>query len=735
MKKEQYRWFLQADDGEKIPFSPIYGDGMAVEWARETNQRFYRCKLSDKITILGPLYSQIVNGSIETKYTVYVEQFVGGSWLPLCQGQFYKTNCTIDYEEKTISVQPDYSDAYNNILANMDKEFNVLATPMRNTEVWLTKRPMLQLYSRGDSVVSCYCGGSYYEVDAQDIILNSTDLVNKYYFARSANFVELNFSLEQSQQLAGVSGTYVGTCQDISNKEQTAELQKYPSSSLLTIRATILKVNQNIYRVTVDIELSSTGQIIWQAKTILNNDNPTSNELQFYELVYDPSTGETTQKPTDNPIIGNLLYREVYTRYVLDTEEIDGKKANKIPTDDIVYNTQNYKYAIGYDINITAISARTSDEPTEFGLNYDYKYYLPPYGLDYKYYPFAQSTWRWASLWFYFPLQAENLEKKGRKEFAMRDAYSITEIIKCLLKEFAPELVHEATTDYSLFLYGGIGGIDLFLTQKSNILTGEYTQAARKAVTTLGQVFNMLKNCFQCYWYIEGNKLKIEHIRFFKNGGSYFGDLKTIGSDLTTAECVKNGKKWSFKQSEVSYDMEAMPQRYEFSWMDEVSKGFEGYPLEIISRYVEDGKVEDITIGGFTSDVDFMLMNANEISKDGFALLDTQIKDGKRVVPFVKMTVDGQRYDMQNGNLSFMNIQKSYWLDDLPAWSIKLNNEISAALGISRNKVGNVTIPLSGVVFDPKQLIKTNVGEGEIEKISINLQTKFGKATLRYETK
>lgn len=728
MKKEQYRWFLQANDNPKIPFSPIYGDGMAVEWARETNQRFYRCKLSDKITILGPLYSQIVNGNIETKYTVYVEQFVGGSWLPLCQGQFYKTNCTIDYEEQVITVQPDYSDAYNDVLDCLDKEFDVLSKPMPNSEVWITKRPMLQLYAMGDNVVSCYCGGSYYEQDVQDAVRNKTDLVNKYFFAPIAQLVELNFE-GQNEILAGLDGTYVGQTQ-LKNDEELeyfGELERYPPNSVLLVEIQHTALPNNpaeLKKPTITIRRRGTAEVLYKAVSNIPQD-ATSVELTFVN----------EKSPSQAAIKGTIIMRNMFARYMVDVEELNGLKTNVLPPDDIVLNNANYRYAIGYKINIAVISARTSDEPTEWGLNFANKYYAPPYGLDYRYYPLGRSTWRWASCWYYFPLEAENLEVKARKQYAMRDAYDISVIINSFLKEFAPNVTHENSMECSMFLYGGFGGVSLFLTQKSNLLSGEYTQAARKAKTTLGQIFDMLKNCFQCYWFIEDGKLKIEHIRYFKNGGSYLGDIKTIGSDLTTAECVKNGKKWAFKQSEISYDTEAMPQRYEFSWMDEVSKGFEGYPLEIISRYVEDGKVEDITIGCFTTDVDFMLMNANEISKDGFALLDTQIRDGKRVVPFVKMHVDGQRYDMQNGNLSFMSIQKSYWLDDLPAWSIKVNNEIAAALGISRNKVSNVTIPLSGVVFDPKQLIKTNVGEGEIEKISINLQTKFGKATLRYETK
>jgi len=111
--------------------------------------------------------------------------------------------------------------------------------------------------------------------------------------------------------------------------------------------------------------------------------------------------------------------------------------------------------------------------------------------------------------------------------------------ISKLLTQIAPSISHEPTEEYSKFLYGTLNPITngkfwLFISQKSNILSGNYDNPAQKAPITLKDLTNMLRDCFRCFWYIENNKFKIEHITFFMNGGSY------TESPEVQFECVAN---------------------------------------------------------------------------------------------------------------------------------------------------------------------------------------------------
>ena len=114
------------------------------------------------------------------------------------------------------------------------------------------------------------------------------------------------------------------------------------------------------------------------------------------------------------------------------------------------------------------------------------------------------------------------IETSARKIYTLKVAYAISAVIKTLLAEIDPSIQHEATSEYSNFLYGSTSinnvGFRLFITSKSNILKGEYDQAAQKAEITLKDLMEMLANCYQCYWYIDdNNRFIIEHIYYFNN--------------------------------------------------------------------------------------------------------------------------------------------------------------------------------------------------------------------------
>lgn len=176
-----------------------------------------------------------------------------------------------------------------------------------------------------------------------------------------------------------------------------------------------------------------------------------------------------------------------------------------------------------------------------------------------------------------------------------------------------------------------------------------------------------------------------------------------------------------------------MPERYQFGWMDDVTLVFEGYPIEILSKYVTPGNIEEINVSNFTTDIDYMLLNPDACSKDGFALMAAVSRQGSMVLPFTERTIDGITYINQNGLLAFIDLQPKYYIYDLPAYQIRINDEQGVAYGITREKKQTLRMP---VVDDPNptQLIKTFLGMGQVEKISVNLSSRNANVTLMYDT-
>ena len=532
----------------------------------------------------------------------------------------------------------------------------------------------------------------------------------------------------------------------------------------------------------------------------------------------------------------------VYGRYLLDVEKISGLDTYPLPANDIVENNRNYRRAIGYAINdVVYFSSETSATPTEWGLKQPGQYYVPPYLYwNPALFPIGRSHWGDLSIWFTFSATDWISEQAGRKEYTLKDAYPLHSVISVLLGKIAPGITHEPTTEYSQFLYDTYNPIsgdvfDLYITQKSNILAGDYSQPAQKAPITLKMVTDMLRDCYRAYWYVENGKFKIEHIQWFKNGGRYTG-TPAISHDLTVEKVTRNGKAWAFGTSQYEYNKPTMPERYQFGWMDDVTRAFEGYSIEILSKYVTPGNIEEINVSNFTTDIDYMLLNPGACSKDGFALMaavprqlvtpdssfsmveigtkynlkytltNTQVGEGitikfesrgdggtceiaflnasgnmiasigtfnseslktmvysaliptnatqigfrqitglgsseikmvsiqgSKALPFIERTIDGITYINQNGLLAFIDLQPKYYIYDLPAYQIRINDEQGVAYGITREKKQTLRMPVVGDP-NPTQLIKTFLGLGQVEKISVNLSSRNANVTLMYDT-
>ena len=830
----KYRFFLQiGEDGTKQTVCPNYKDDLTLDYELETNQRFYRAKLSGKINFVRADYDIINDAPFDSEFFLFIEKSNdwGQTYSQYYKAKFMKTDCEFNADDEMITVQPDVYDQYNDVLAGMEKEYNLIELAPAIERITIYKRPLIQVYLPGESIISCFLGGENWE---QDVSPNGDKnaLVNTFHFALCNVLNEINITVEGTP--SDCAGLYRGKMNVLSGGSYTGYL--YPE-------------NSNGYEcyINYSANFSITATI-----------QRTSDKVPIFGYIKSLAPGESVDNinfdmsPFSGVATGvahcSLKTYNIYARYLLDVSSILDIATYPLSGDDIVGNNRNYHYCLGYAIDIAEISARFSDEPTEWGKSENGRYFLPPYTLyGQKFYPISQSNWRYVSIWFDFAFSDKYIEENGRSPYTLKDAYPLWSCISVLLKEIAPEIKHEGTEEYSKFLYSGKNPIsnlifDLFVTQKTNILAGEYQTPAQRGTITLQSFTNMLKNCFQCYWYIEDNKFKIEHIQWFRNGGSY-SYLPIINVDLTEIENVRNGKKYVFGTNSWKFDKIDMAERFQFSWMDEVSQIFKGYPIEILSKYVTAGKIEEVNVSNFSSDIDMMLLNPSAFSDDGFVIMaaispnamtnpdsfgygsQNQNKSGgystptyeinslyrghkaliigncvakasgflrvhffnssgadigyqSRIdiakggnqlnlsvqipgdaatfgfycsgvqkfkitnlnvtdtwqLPFVEMRIDGRDYTLQNGYMSFASLQPLYWTYNLPATDVLINKEKSYVYGIERKKKQTLNFPAGENDPNPMQLVKTYLGNGQVDKLSVNLCSRSIKATLKYDT-
>ena len=477
-----------------------------------------------------------------------------------------------------------------------------------------------------------------------------------------------------------------------------------------------------------------------------------------------------SQSPMPTPNTFNLgafvVEYQVWGRLLCDTDTVpsheQGHEGELIPTydlprDDFATPRRNYRKCIGlrgFDSQNSVVrivqNDNAIDTPTAYGINDFGQYFVQPYTLYGQYfYPLARSSWANVSLWVMLGSEIgispfEEFCAENYKEYTIKDTYHISDAIKVLLAKIDPELSHNNTQEYSSFLYGHSGGsasalgnCDLYITQKTNILTGEYDQAAQKAEIKFKQLMDMLRDCFRCYWFIdEQNRFRIEHISYFMNGFSY--DTPSINIDLTKKLDKFNKKAALYCQQEIEYDKSNLTSRYEFAYMDDVTKAMGGdLYIDVNNGYIKKDKVEEISISDFTADIDYMLFLPDDFSNDGFALI---LADENRKVPIINQRIRDEKQSnhiievyAQNWYASFNQLVWHY-MYDISGNLISYNNiSYLSVSNIKRCMKHTIDFPATDLNVDIYELIKSEIGNGYIEEVTVNIDTNLTEVELRYE--
>ena len=817
-----YKFTLSAN-GQSQQAYPVYKDDLAIEYALEQNQEFYRGKLSGKLTFQKDDYFFIRSKAFDTQFDVVISiSYDGGqTWAVYWSGQFWKTDCQFNEDDQTAIVTPNVNDRYNAVLAGMDKEYNLIDLAPVIQPVKLDKRPMIQVYVPGQTVIGCFLSGMWWEQECERVF--ETDTVEIEGQAYPALEYKYHFSLNKSFTHIEISGTMTPQLPD-----NVLALQgKYFDFTVGNF------IYRRVYGGTSDaiaIYDATTGIAQW------TNSNVPIDLAGVYTVTLSPVSGEQST----GDVTLNITTLGIYARYITDIEE----NTYEIPDDDIVENNRNYSRVTEYYVpNTILISDTIVNFPTKWGIYQPGQYYFnpadsPSAGIS-EAFPIARAAWGLISVWFAFSLNDWATEYQWRKEYTLKDAFPIWSVISVLLDKVAPGITHAGTTDYSQFLYGNnpITHINqyLFITPKSNVLTAGYDQPAQKAPITLKRITDMLRDCFRCYWFIDNqNRFRIEHISWFMNGGAYPGtpNFPVVGIDLTKQIVTRNGKPWAYARNQYEFDKPEMAARYQFGWMDDVTELFEGHPVDIISKYVNQDNIEQIDVSQFTSDVDYILLNPGEISKDGFVLLSakrggteiqnsavadmdsttrfeciitgnffagesidvqmsnangilsgniaqirddtdeqigvvsgnstttitlprntteirvtrdttgvigngsitvTVIKLDEYKLPYINFVQNNANHILQNAYVAFVYLQQ-YYFYDMPAKYYSINGETFMARGIKKLKRQTINFP---VLIEPDnmfKLVKTGLGDGTIQKMSVNLSSRIANTTLKYDT-
>ena len=709
-----------------VEIHPHYSE-LKRKFGKENQQEFFRESIEGSLTLIGADYLLVKNASIEDILYLQIEQKDKGQlstqYQVIFEGYFSKTDCEIDSDNRTCKVKISPRDEYTDIMKGIENKYDLIKLAPALSQIGVSKRPIVQVYIAGASTISNYLAGIHYETEVFNVVTDNKELTDKNFFAFFAAYNEIEVKAVPYQffngKYYGTNGTYTKLDGNFSIKWTLSEGLNIGFLHLENKEGTIL------YR---------SDKINWSHKSYYYID---VSEITFTRIVDDPTL---PQKFGGNTV----LLQKLFQRMLLNLPELDGKPTGKLSSEDVYPTNSNYMYAAPLKGNYFYTSTKVQNEPTEYGVNDEGKYFtdnfVPAVAGTGKLYPVCRSRWGNMSIWFEFDLSYAPLEERARKEYVLRDSFAIQDAIRALIKQIDPTLTHEATEEYSKFLYAANNPISgapfkVFITQKSNILKGEYDRSAKKAETTLSDIMKMLRDTMKLYWFIDGDKFRIEHISYFINGGSYTGS-GTVGIDLTKLRYAKSGQLMTRKTNTVKYDKTDLPSRFEFSWMDDTTNTFAGFPIDVKSNYVQEGKKEEVRVSNFSSDVDYMLLSPGDFSQDGFALLGATQIGGKWKLPFVTFNLvdkNNKKYTVnpQNGYMSFLHLVK-YYMHDMPASEIEHGGDQTIRVrGIKRSMTQDLSFTYD-TTPNPVQLITTDIGNGKPITMTEDLTTRQITVSLSY---
>lgn len=736
----KYRWVF-SEGGLDIECHPIVDDDAAIDFQQQTNEVFYRAKLNGSLAFRFE-FDDIIAKGYNHEHIIVLQWYdeADTTWKEVWRGRFALTDCEIDFDTKTITVQPETQDRYTNVLDHLEDEYNLLKLAPVQQPVNILIRPLLQVYALNDSSISNCIGNNTWVASCDSVGI--ADIAN-YHFSlnieRIAFVVHFNSGWthgEQTVVLFGepnydydhvidgihrafyVTGKYYNTFYDEYRDMQVlAGLTQYPDES------------------TFGLCLQVDGQTGTTMTFTFEKDNAGTSPAVYIS----PSITSVAD--------ANAQWDKIYSRVLLQTElsewPLPSDTLHDLASDDMAGANLNYNKVSSALIANVVTSSTTQEEPTEWGMSYDDHYFIKPSSI-FHLSPVGQSLWKYISYWYYLTAPQSTLDNVAAQR-TIKDAYKVPSI---LLRLFQKSGMSPIAGLISRVLNGNNDYVGdaffLCMTPKSNVISSYYDTPAQNAPITLQKMLSMLKQAYKIYWHIDENGyIHFEHISYYDNGQSYTETTPTLLVDLESQLHTNTKNNKVFGQNKVKFDKADMPELYTFGWADAQTKVFDGWQIKGLDAYVSKGQSEEKLIGDFDTDVDFVLSSPNDVSKEGFFLFACPcsggvIHWGMDVQKFIVTDENGEQYDVsiQNADGAFYKIHNSYWRYQLPCENVNINNKNTTAITTGRFKVQSVEFAdvfmaeILKNVDECMKVIRTQQGDGHIKNLSINLNSLKAKGDL-----
>lgn len=646
----QYKFRLKykpTDGGAEVTregVKPIYGDDLTVVISRESGEWYYKRTLDGKLTFKGADYAWIKAQAFDGTFTLTIESSVDGSlWKAYFEGSFSVASMTWDLDNKECVLEGLSEGAYSALENGKDDKYDLrkLIPDTEAKEVQGEIWPALAMvdyrsasisssdvYCNGASTAGGYKSGDSGYTEKVDVRTNTAWRLMGVY--AEAKVVMVNTD-------SAANGLYAGSIGFVRRYQPQDH-----SDFFMSVNGDLY--NADGYRLQLYVSYAA-GHVYTYAVYVYSPSNVLiasaggtggQNETGYYapsswSFVSSSGVGYKTIDVVFHYIRATLLT-------LMPSFTLAGPRTNVLDT------STYYKFMRAFEGSGLTImqSLRTSEQSNGHRLVSGTDVYFAPPDDTGDWIPLAEDNWTYASMWYQIvPSVANGLTNPA---YIAPVRWSLCWTVGCCIRHLVDRIsnhkvVFNESATCSEFLYGVVNPVEngeqfsWLVTQKSNVMSPSGDGATRCEVT-LNWFFELLRNAFNCYWWLEKMNdgrylMRIEHVEYFRRGGQYSG-TRPYQVDLTEVKPLRNflrdgqaAKRLSDQTNKYSFNLQDMVQRYTFSWQGEGgSDEFKGWPMLFKAGWIEDGTSEDHQVDNIFADLNWLTLNS------GTSTESSQNRDG-----------------------------------------------------------------------------------------------------------
>lgn len=252
-------------------------------------------------------------------------------------------------------------------------------------------------------------------------------------------------------------------------------------------------------------------------------------------------------------------------------------------------------------------------------------------------------------------------------------------------------------------------GFDAIMVwQTSDIVRPYATAQATDLKLSLKGLLEEMRKVFNTSWAMEGSIFRIEHVSYFDN---------EEGEDFTADPYLT----YIDKKNRYMYESLAMPVKEVFGWAFQVSPFFNGLPILYPFSCASGEKKEDNFTAAMTSaDLAYIHRVGDEAPLSGL-FFGAMLESGGTY--YFAREADGGGSIRNNGHLAFTKLHPNYWLWDRPQSQGQMNGADTVfETRVRLKKQEEISVPVTCEflfdTFDPNNLIKTQIGWGQVKSWS-----------------